>query len=173
MKLITKTLIDVGVCDIFEENPKCRIKLDRVDIMLYGKGLKRYDVTKKSCSLLLNFCISIITTIVYFNKDAQVFVPTVSVGLKLLRSIFDVYNYKSENVLPYSEIAEIVGLTYKEFMSTPADEHDLLDYPDVVESVSSTYSEFTLIMNGIIFFEKDSEIVLSVQKSFGMFNPNV
>ncbi len=75
--------------------------------------------------------------------------------------------------MPYSEIAEIVGLTYKEFMSTPADEHDLLDYPDIVESVSSTYSEFTLIMNGIMFFEKDSEIVLSVQKSFGMFNPNV
>ncbi len=47
MKLITKKLIDIGVCDIFEENPKCRIKLDRVDIMLYGKGLKRYDVTKK------------------------------------------------------------------------------------------------------------------------------
>ncbi len=180
---VTKTMIDAGVSDIFEDNPKCRITMDRVDIMLHGKRSKsRYIVHQKqlqSCCDFIFFDDYNKSLFVYFSADAHVFVPTVSVGLKLIKSIFNVYNYKTENVLPYSVIAEIVGLTYREFMSTHVDDRSsvmsvyLLDYPDIVESVCSTYSEETLIMNGICFFGKNSEIVMSVQKSFGMFNANV
>ncbi len=170
---ITKELILSGIGGL-EGNPKCRITKDRMDIMI-STFCRGYNVNKQQLQSTSGFlyydkynkCLFL-----YFHCDVQIFVPNVFVGLKLLRSIFDIYNYKTENVLPYSEIAEIVGLTYEEFIAS-SDEDTLLDYPDIAEMVSSTYSELTLSMNGILFFtnREDSEIVVSVQKTFGMFNP--
>ncbi len=178
MKTITKQMIEDGKdLDQFENNPECRVTTYRDFVFLNGRSGRRVNVDKDKLEYLddfLNYDYFYKYLVVYFHAFAQVFVPTVSVGLKLLRSVVDIYNYKTEHVLRYSLIAQILGFSYKEFMSISVHvKEDLLDYPDIVKDVSSTYSEETLYLNGLMFFYIDSKVVFCVKRCIGMFNPNI
>ena len=169
---ITKKMIEDGKHVQFENHPECYIKTLRDDV---GRRINVEKDTLERLEYSINYDPCFKCLFVNFRENAHVYVPTVSIGLKLLRSIVDIYNYKTERCLRYSMIAEILGLSYEEFMSISVPlKDDLLDYPSIAEDVPDTYSEETLFMNGIYFVYHDykNSVVMVVKKSVGMFNPN-